>query len=177
MELIGHLVPSEKEMEEYEKLRKSARKVEGKTISEWPKFEINWDYSYENLHYFADGWALNTIVEKFPDGLMVADISLNDLDRKLTRGSCQKVHEFWDIGLRSKKSEAIAHWLNGGVMTPCKIAPHGTDEIIISGGHHRLAVCRAKSLQQLPVLFEPTHQARLDEILKLKNIRIIQSST
>lgn len=177
MSILNSFVPSIAERRDYEIIREIAASVEGKPFSDWPDFDITWDHSIENLHLFADGYSLNKLQSDYPSGLMSAKVKLVELDSKLFRSSFQNVNEFWDIGIKSKKSEAIAHWVLERKMTPCKVTPHEAREIIIAGGNHRLAVCRAKSIEYIPVLFDPKHKQEISKIISLENIQQIQLRT
>ncbi|HGF7366350.1 MULTISPECIES: hypothetical protein [Vibrio] len=144
--------------------------VVGLPVEDWPEFGIKWDESAESLHYYGDGESRDFIEEHHPDGLIIADVNLKELDLNLVSISKQTVDEFWKIGRKEKKARLIAHWATGNVVTPCKISPYGS-EIFIVGGNNRLAVSRIKNESEVPVLFDPKDLAKLNEIIQLKNIR------
>ncbi|PRQ61595.1 hypothetical protein BWR16_14800 [Vibrio sp. V01_P9A10T6] len=150
--------------------------VLGLPVGDWPEFDIKWDESVESLHHYEDGVSPKFIEEHHPDGLLIADVNLSELDAKLTFNSRQTVCEFWDIGRDDKKARLIAHWVSGNIVTPCKITPYES-EIVIVGGNHRLAVSRIKNELEVPVLFEPKHEIEIGQIIQLKNIRKPQTRT
>ncbi|MFU2511841.1 hypothetical protein [Pseudoalteromonas sp. ASV78] len=114
-------------------------------INKWPAFDVLWDESLNNIHFYDDGFSAESVVKRHPNGLKIADIELNELDENLFHMYRQRVDEFWDVGFKSKKSEAIEHWVSKGIMTPCKLCVHDNKmQINLGGGNHRLAVARAK---------------------------------
>ncbi|TGA72007.1 hypothetical protein VFES401_05870 [Aliivibrio fischeri] len=150
--------------------------VIGLPVGDWPEFEIKWDESAESLHHYEDGKSPKFIEEHHPDGLVIADVNLNELDSKLVFSSRQTVCEFWKIGSDAKKARLIAHWVSGNIVTPCKITPYES-EIFIVGGNHRLAISRIKNETEVPILFEPRHEMEISKIIQLKNIRKPQVRT
>lgn len=144
-----------------------------KPIVEWPAFDMVWDYNYESLRYYADGLSQSEFDKRYPNGLKKAYVKLDELDNHLFRNCKQTVAEFWDVGLKDKKAEVILHCLNDNKITPCKISPYD-QTIIIVGGNHRLAVCKAKCLEVIPVLFEQEDEAALSAIIDLHNIQEIK---
>ncbi|WP_019030199.1 hypothetical protein [Colwellia piezophila] len=141
-------------------------------INKWPPFEVLWDESLENVRFYGDGYSIESVKTRHPEGLKIADVELSELDKKLFHMNRQRVDEFWDVGLKSKKSDVIKHWMAQEKMTPCKLCIHDNQmEIILGGGNHRLAVARAKALKVIPVLFDPIDEVGLCNIINLNNIR------
>ena len=141
-------------------------------INMWPDFDVVWDESLTNIHHYGDGFSTHSVAERHPNGLMIADVELSELDKKLFHMNRQSVDEFWDVGFKSKKSEIIKHCISKGMMTPCKLCVYMNNmQITLGGGNHRLAVARAKGLKFIPVLFDPIDQTDLTKIIQLENIR------
>ncbi|MDN8584389.1 hypothetical protein QY211_09030 [Vibrio alginolyticus] len=141
-------------------------------IDSWPPFQVIWDERSSHVHHYGDGLSPQNIPNRHPNGVKIGDVDLSDLDTVTYYMNRQSVSEFWQIGLASKKSEAIEHWVNGGVMTPVMIIPHENGlQVCVAGGNHRLAVARAKSEVTIPVLFDADHESELLNILKINNIR------
>jgi len=141
-------------------------------INEWPVFEVLWDESIENLRFYGDGYSVESVATRHPDGLKIADLELSELDKNLFHMSRQRVDEFWNVGSKGTKSEVIEHWVSKRAMTPCKLCIHENEmQITLGGGNHRLAVARAKGMKVIPVLFDPRDEASLIKIINLDNIR------
>lgn len=173
-ELVLSMRPSDEQVEENRRLREIEKSIENKPVSEWPQFEILWDFSFVNIYRFADGGSFSQFNRDYPDGIHLAYVRMEELDSKLMTMSSQTADEFWEVGFPGKKSGVIVHWLEGNKMTPCKIKPHN-GQLIICGGNHRLAVCRAKSALSIPILFNLEHKAELEKIIPLADVRVISS--
>ncbi|MDR3625562.1 MAG: hypothetical protein P4L45_01940, partial [Ignavibacteriaceae bacterium] len=64
----------------------------------------------------------------------------------------------------------LLYWIEGKKMTPPLIEIYeDNNHLFISGGHHRLAICRAKVEKQVPFLTKPKYKDRMSEILKSAN--------
>ncbi|WP_283597470.1 hypothetical protein [Photobacterium phosphoreum] len=146
---------------------------QNKPIDSWPPFNIIWDERSSHVHHYGDGLSSQSVSNRHPNGLKIGDVNISDLDKVTYHMNRQSVSEFWKIGLASKKSEAIEHWVNGGVMTPMMIKPHENGlQVCFAGGNHRLAVARAKSEVTIPVLFDADDERKLLNILQINNIRL-----
>lgn len=145
--------------------------VKGMSPEKWPSFIVKWDESNDNLHLYADGEDSGYIVDNYKHGIVIADVSLRELDCFLCETSRQSLAEFWDIGKADKKIGVIEHWVNGGEITPCMVSPF-EGEIYIVGGNHRLAVARAKGEEIVPILFDNNHSDKIRAIIKTYNLRV-----
>lgn len=142
-----------------------------KNISEkdWPV--IQWDERADNFNKYLDGHAQEHYLERHPEGMLIADVSIANLDAKLHQMSRQSAAEFWDR-FYFKKVEALEFWSLGKKMTPCAIEPHENElQVKILGGNNRLAVARRKGELIVPILFDPKHQQDVERILTVSNIR------
>jgi ParB-like chromosome segregation protein Spo0J len=62
-------------------------------------------------------------------------------------------------------ADIIAYLVDGNSITPPAVAEYHA-KLVIVGGHHRLAVCRAKNMETVPVLVEENDAGALAQILK-----------
>lgn len=88
------------------------------------------------------------------------------LDRRLTHFSHQRPDEFWKIGSYGRKSRIILDFVEGRALTPPLVVLCDDQVLLtIAGGHHRLAVARAKGDLSVPILVEHEHRDRIVEIV------------
>lgn len=112
-----------------------------------------------------------TTVRGNSENLFIADVSVNILYSQLYSLSKQLIENTWQASCSASLSRLISHWASGGSITPCFIRPYKS-QIVIDGGHHRLAICIAKQLEnKIPVLFTHSDQEALSEIIDLSNCR------
>lgn len=144
----------------------SYKKYIGLDIKDWPKFKIDWDHDPNNFYYALDSRDPNHFKNEYPKGVSLATVKLEDLDTQLNSNSRRTNEEIWDTGDTSVAS-SINHWVKGKKMTPPIIEVHknGT-ELVISGGNHRLAVCRAINESIVTILVPNDQKKKVSKILK-----------
>jgi hypothetical protein len=133
-------------------------------VAEWPEFEIKWDLSPGNFHFVFDGMKKEEFEGYYPEGFSLGWVSFPELDSKLTHFSQRSVDETWCVGFTDKVARAMLHWIEGNDMTPPLISPN-ENQINIKAGHHRVAVCRGKKIQTIPVLAESSDIELLEKTL------------
>ena len=140
-------------------------------VEKWPEFVIAWDLRKESQRFYEDGFEEAEFKKEFPKPLKIAWVTLKNLDDNFVRYSQRSKDEIWSIASSLKVARAIVHWVAGNKMTPCHIIPACDDKkITVVGGHHRLAVCRAKDVELLPVLVKEKDINILKRIIEITSV-------
>lgn len=144
--------------EQTERARQSneASNLIGVPINDWPHFDVKWDTNPEKHNLAFDGMSTDDFVENYPNGLIVAQVKLVELDAQLCNFNKRTPEEVWGVGSNEKAAKVILNWVEGKKITPPMIRrTNGTNEICLGGGNHRLAVARAKEESKIFVLIDP----------------------
>lgn len=157
-----------KKLDELERVSKDSEQFINLPIERWPAFQIRWDLNPENYHYAIGINKEEVFNTLFPNGVILAWADLLEIDSILTRQSQRSVDEIWTIGDPLKTAKIILYWNEGNAMTPSFIELYNADNnfLSITGGNHRLAVCRAKGESRVPFLTLPEYKNRINELLK-----------
>ncbi|MBM9515047.1 hypothetical protein [Desulfogranum marinum] len=155
---------TEEERKERRRIHEAASKYLYLPIDRWPDFKIVWDFSPTRYHYAFDGLTPEKFEINYPNGLKLGVVNFDEFDSKLAKFSRREYDEIWTVGSVYKVARAILHWVERNRMTPPLIIPQD-DEINIAAGHHRVAVCKGKQVETLPVLSERKNVERLERIL------------
>jgi len=141
------------------------RSVRGKPRADWPsEFQVRWDFSPENYHLAEDGVEPGV----YPHGeYLIGDADLAEIDENLFGHSRRSKRETWGISKThdDKVAGAILHWSAGGLMTP-PLLDVASGFLVITGGHNRIAVCRADEQKRLPILYPAEKAAQFAAKLK-----------
>lgn len=137
------------------------RSARGKPRAEWPTaFQVRWDFSPDNYHLAEDGGHPGD----YPHGeYLIGEADVSEIDNKLHGHSRRAKSELWGIS-DDKVAGAILHWSSGGLMTP-PLLDVVTGLLVITGGHNRLAVCRADDQKRLPFLYPAVKAAQFAALL------------
>jgi hypothetical protein len=146
------------------RLNARAERLINRPVEEWPDFEVKWDLDPRSFYRALDGARPSAL-----DGrrLVVRWCVLRTLDDVLADQSRRGPDELWSLGDRLKLGRVLVHCSEGRALTPPWIRPIA-GMVGIKGGHHRLAMCRAKGLKQVPVLVERNDLDQLLSILPLQ---------
>lgn len=153
--------------EETERIATLTNAMIGKPISEWPPFEIAWDFEPRAQRFALDGCRERDFKEDHPDGLSLVFVTMTDLDAKLTKDNLRTPEEVWSVGDERKAARCLVHWSEGRKLTPPLAVIVGT-KIGLWGGNHRLAIARAKGETNIPLLVAPTDKEKLGEIIEFQ---------
>lgn len=151
---------------EHRRIDSKADKLLNVPIAKWPTFNIAWDLSPASF-----GWALDGRSPTLPEGvsLTARTAGLAELDAVLNSYSKRTLDETWTIGDPNKLARVLVHCIEGRQLTPPWITI--IDETIgIVGGNHRLAVCRAKALKEIPVLLKESEYEQICRLLPLRPV-------
>lgn len=153
------------EIAERRRVNARADELLNKPIDEWPEFSVNWDLEPNSFYWALDGSQPSAL-----DGrkLVVRWCALPALDNALTHQSSRSPDELWTLGDARKVARVLVHCSEGRSLTPPWILPIA-GKIGIVGGHHRLAMCRAKRLERIPVLVEESELEQSSSILTLED--------
>lgn len=169
---IGRFPPAEQK--ERNRQSREAKKLIKLPIADWPEFEVKWDVHPNKQNLAFDGVSVEEFVDDFPDGLILAEVSLDELDNELCSFNKRTPEEVWGVGSNQKAAEVILNWAEGKKITPPMIRKtNGTNEICIGGGNHRLAVARAKRESKMFILIDPLE---LDFISSRLSLRLVLAS-
>ncbi|WP_321392220.1 hypothetical protein [uncultured Desulfuromusa sp.] len=163
LDKISGISPDERK--EKNRINSASKQYLHLPVEMWPDFEIKWDLSAENYIFVFDGMKRNNFRENYPEGFSLGWVDFQELESKLARFSQRSIAETWDIGVSEKVARAILYWVEGNEMTPPLIIPVGK-EVNIAAGHHRVAVCRGKKIQTMPVLTKRTDRDLLEQNLQ-----------
>lgn len=152
------------EAREQSRVTQESKKYDKLPVEEWPEFEIKWDLSPDNFHFVFDNEKTDYVKKHYPEGLHLGWVTFAELDSNFACYSKRTPDETWTVGFAGKISRAILHWVEGKKMTPPLIVPC-LGEINIMAGHHRVAVCRAKQVDAIPILARQMDKDSLEEIL------------
>ena len=137
--------------------------MRGKPRAEWPAaFEITWDYTPQHFHHALDGVSASEFWED-GDVVLIGEADLAEIDANLFGISKKSKSELWKTR-PDKVARSILCWSHGHLITPPMLAI-SMGVLVINGGNHRMAVCRAADLTRLPFLFIAQHQEELAAML------------
>jgi hypothetical protein len=127
------------------------------------RVQLNWDRDPKSFYWAGDGTSPASVNA---DVLTILDVPLRKLDSLLAayQGK-QPPNDFWAFGTPEKRNGLIRHLSGGGKITPPQIAVYGKG-VDVAGGNHRLVLCRAKALQEIPLIIERMQQERFEELLR-----------
>jgi len=143
-----------------------AGELVNRPVKEWPEFEVKWDLEPTSFYWALDGEQPSALKGR---NLAVRWCVLQNLDAMLTHQSQRSPDELWNLGDGLKLARVLVHCSEGRSLTPPWILPVA-GKVGIVGGHHRLAMCRAKRLEQVPVLVEQGDLEQFLSILPLQTI-------
>lgn len=147
---------SVEEQRERDRRYEAASKLIGLPIAEWPSFNAVWDISSTSQRFAFDGMSREDFVDYYPRGLDLYFVSIKELDGKLCWYNARKPEEVWGVGSDQKAAGVLLDWIEGRSITPPVVArTNETDEICLHGGNHRLAVARANTELEVPILIDP----------------------
>lgn len=140
-------------------------------IDQWPNFQIVWDLTPENFHFSLNEKSIDDFNALYPEGVCLRYVILEELDEK-TGDEVLRSSDIWDVHDGDKLANAIGRWSEGEPITPPLVGINGR-KLMVLGGNHRLAVCRARKLQSVPVLIDcrKVDQAQTFASLSLEPIK------
>lgn len=142
-------------------LQKRSTKYSDLPVKNWPDFKVKWDLNPDNFFYAFDGWDADTFKSNFPKGLILGVADISEIVKNLTIKSDRTINI-------SNSSDAlvIAYWAEGNKMTPPFIEISNLNgKLLISGGNHRFAVCRAMKVKKVKFLADPEYKECLNQLL------------
>lgn len=147
-------------------IRNKAEKVRNIPVEDWPTIKINWDLSKEAQRFCCDGMKQEEFERFYPEGFYVYWVCLNDFDSVLCHYSRRDEGELWAVGLQSKLAEMIIYLSEGHPVSPPLAVPNEySDEIILSGGHHRYAVAKAIGEKRIPICVEAHNKLKIERLM------------
>ena len=167
------LSPDESKADRLERIRQidEARKLIRLPISEWPEFDVLWNLNPIDFRYSLDGCSVDDFISYYPDGMILSEVSLSELDMQLCKFNQRSAEEVWDVGFDDKAARVLLSWIEGRAITPPLVGRTNiTDELCLHGGNHRLAVARAKGETRLPILISPSNYQFVADSLSLLSI-------
>jgi len=113
--------------------------------------------------------------EQYPNSLILRWVSTAALSNNLIDSDAGLNTPLWKHGSSAKLAKAIAFIRLGNRPSPSIVEPvqpqyeqtHGTNRLVLAGGHHRFYVARALEESVLPILIRP-HQ--LDAVSNAINL-------
>jgi len=135
-------------------------------IENWPDFNITWDKDPNKFYLALDSSNPEHFNSEYPYGVSLATVELNELDNNLNSRSQRTNNEIWKTGDQSVAS-CINTCVKGKKLTPPIIEIHENKlELVVNGGNHRLAVCRAKIVNIITILIPNDQKKVVSTILK-----------
>lgn len=163
---------------EYEHImRLEADKYIDKPPSEWPKINFNWDFTVSSQRHCLDGCSDKEFKKSFPQGLLLGNVKLNELDGHLCQHSLRdfKKGELWSNGDKNKLAKNIIYISKGNPITPPLInflnfPENSVDygKLNFQGGNHRFAVAKAIELDEIPIYVNPKDKEKIESILEVR---------
>lgn len=149
---------------ERRRVNTKASELLNKPVEEWPEFEVKWDLEPTSFYWALDGAEPSALEGR---DFVLRWCTLQTLDLVLTRQSWRSPDELWTLGDGLKLARVLVHCSEGRSLTPPWILPV-SGKIGIVGGHHRIAMCRAKCLGTIPVIVEECCVEHVSAILPLR---------
>lgn len=147
-------------------IRAKAEKIKNLPVESWPKIQINWDVSKEGQKFCLDGVKKEEFEKHYPEGFYVFWICLDAFDDVLCHYSRRGEDELWNVGSQSKLAEMIVYLSEGHPISPPLAIPlKDSNEIALSGGHHRYAVAKAIGERTIPICVKADNKLEIERLL------------
>lgn len=143
------------------RINQKAQTLVGKPINDWPSFTVEWDEDPSCYHFSQDGLEVGALAG---DKIGLVRVKLKNLDTVLQDYNLRTPEQVWGVGDDRKAAKVIVHCSEGRKLSPVWVVPTTPGKVGLTGGNHRLAIARAKRVEELPIIFREEDREKLKAI-------------